>query len=336
MRKIIVFCFVASLMFSCGSKKAVTKKKSSRKPKTEYVVKKGSKTTPNANSDAREVVNGVEVRIKSTEDYIALFKTIAQTEMQLYGIPASITLAQGILESNSGKGRLAVEANNHFGIKCHEWTGDRIHHDDDTKQECFRKYNDSKYSYRDHSLFLTQRSRYADLFKLKKEDYRGWARELKRAGYATDTKYPDKLISLIERYGLHKYDEEVLGDTYIGYEESIGDFSMYYVEKGDTMYSISKKFDISVKQLQDINGFTGTALSVGQKIKIKAGLNQDVISSNNSIQTKSSVTNRSHIVEKGDTLYSISKKYNMSVIELQQLNGLADTGLNIGQKLQVN
>src|SRR5690606_11155545 len=95
----------------------------------------------------------------STDDYIAIFAPIAQEEMRLYGIPASITLAQGILESASGKGRLAVEANNHFGIKCHEWTGARIYHDDDASQECFRKYNDAKYSYRDHSLFLTVRSR---------------------------------------------------------------------------------------------------------------------------------------------------------------------------------
>mgnify|MGYP001125683976 FL=1 len=98
--------------------------------------------------------------VKSTAEYLALFGAIAQEEMRLYGIPASITLAQGILESNSGKGRLSVEANNHFGIKCHDWTGARIYHDDDSLQECFRKYNDAKYSYRYHSLFLTTLSRY--------------------------------------------------------------------------------------------------------------------------------------------------------------------------------
>ena len=211
---------MASFVFSCGSKKAVATKKQSNKAKTERVVtKKPSKKTPKTDENATEVVNGVAVVINSTEEYIALFTGIAQDEMRLYNIPASITLAQGILESNSGKGRLAVEANNHFGIKCHDWTGDKIYHDDDASQECFRKYTDSKYSYRDRSLFLTQRQRYAALFKLKKEDYKGWARELKRAGYATDTKYPDKLISLIERYNLDKYDAEVLGSTYKKYEE---------------------------------------------------------------------------------------------------------------------
>ena len=214
---------MASFVFSCGSKKAVATKKPSNKAKTERVVtKKPSKKTPKTDENATEVVNGVAVVINSTEEYIALFTGIAQDEMRLYNIPASITLAQGILESNSGKGRLAVEANNHFGIKCHDWTGDKIYHDDDASQECFRKYTDSKYSYRDRSLFLTQRQRYAALFKLKKEDYKGWARELKRAGYATDTKYPDKLISLIERYNLDKYDAEVLGSTYRKYEELTG------------------------------------------------------------------------------------------------------------------
>ena len=142
-----------------------------------------------------------------------MYSAIAQEEMRLYGIPASITLAQGILESNSGRGRLSVEANNHFGIKCHDWTGAKMYHDDDTAQECFRKYKDAKYSYRDHSLFLTTRKRYAKLFDLDKDDYKRWAKELKDAGYATDRKYPDKLITLIERYKLYNLDDEVLNRT---------------------------------------------------------------------------------------------------------------------------
>jgi len=338
MKKLVLFCFLASLVFSCGSKKAVATKKASHKTKTERVVnKQSSKKTSKKDESVTEVVNGVEVRISSTEDYIALFKSIAQEEMRFYGIPASITLAQGILESNSGKGRLSVEANNHFGIKCHDWTGDKIYHDDDASQECFRKYNDSKYSYRDHSLFLSQRSRYAALFKLKKEDYKGWAKELRRAGYATDKKYPDKLIDLIERYNLNQYDAEVLGDAYQKYEEPIvssvisrntnSNASIHVVGKGDTMYSISKAYNLSVKELQDLNGLSTTALSLGQELKV----NKDTVVVVNSNKAE----NRSYFVEKGDTLYSISKKYNMTVDELKQLNRLNDTALNIGQELQV-
>lgn len=336
MKRILVFGCMAMLLLSCGTKKAITKKKSSKTTTKEQVVIKKHPKETTTNPNEKEVVNGVEVKIGSTEEYIILFKTIAQEEMQLYGIPASITLAQGILESNSGKGRLAVEANNHFGIKCHDWTGDRIYHDDDTSQECFRKYSDSKYSFRDHSLFLAQRSRYAALFKLKKEDYKGWAKELKRAGYATDSKYPEKLIGLIERYQLHKYDEEVLGDKYVKYEDEIGDFSMYYVEKGETLYSISKKFNISVQELQDLNGLSSTSLSVGQKLKIKKDANTSTSISKSENTTKVAVVKTAHIVEKGETLYSISKKYNTTVKDLQALNGLTDTALAVGQKLQVN
>ncbi|MEN3325101.1 glucosaminidase domain-containing protein [Mariniflexile soesokkakense] len=336
MKKIIVFCLLASLVVGCGTKKVAARKKTSSKQKTEQVAVKNERRNNSVNKEVEEVVNGVGVKITSTDEYIALFKTIAQEEMRLYGIPASITLAQGILESNSGKGRLAIEANNHFGIKCHEWTGDRIYHDDDASQECFRKYNDSKYSYRDHSLFLTQRSRYAALFKLKKEDYRGWARELKKAGYATDTKYPDKLIGLIDRYRLHTYDEEVLGDVYVKYEEEIGMFSMYYVEKGDTMYSISKKFNVTIDELKDLNNLTSTVLSVGQKIRInKNATEMAVVGAGQKPTIKAVKEYRSHIVEKGETLYSISKLYDITVSELQKMNGLSDTALNIGQELRV-
>ena len=127
--------------------------------------------------------------------------------MKEHGIPASITLAQGILESGAGRSRLATEANNHFGIKCHsDWKGATIHHDDDALQECFRKYSHAKQSYEDHSLFLTTRGRYSFLFDLNKTDYKAWAYGLKKAGYATDPKYPERLIKLIEDYELYAYD----------------------------------------------------------------------------------------------------------------------------------
>jgi flagellum-specific peptidoglycan hydrolase FlgJ len=140
-------------------------------------------------------------------NYIETYKEIAIKKMVEHKIPASITLAQGVFESASGTSRLATEANNHFGIKCHrEWQGDTIKHDDDALQECFRKYNEPEESYNDHSLFLTSRPRYANLFKLDVMDYQSWAHGLKAAGYATNPQYADKLIGLIERFNLAKQD----------------------------------------------------------------------------------------------------------------------------------
>ncbi len=140
-------------------------------------------------------------------DYIEAYKEIAVKKMHEYGIPASITLSQGILESGSGKSALAVEANNHFGIKCHkEWTGMTYTMDDDTKNECFRKYASAEESFNDHSLFLTTRPRYASLFTLDLKDYKGWAYGLKSAGYATNPKYAEILIRIIEENELYLYD----------------------------------------------------------------------------------------------------------------------------------
>jgi flagellum-specific peptidoglycan hydrolase FlgJ len=140
-------------------------------------------------------------------NYIENYKGIAIQKMAEYKIPASITLAQGIFESACGTSRLATQANNHFGIKCHkEWQGDTIKHDDDALQECFRKYKEAEESYNDHSLFLTSRPRYANLFTLDILDYKAWAHGLKAAGYATNPQYADKLISLIERFDLAKQD----------------------------------------------------------------------------------------------------------------------------------
>ncbi|SVD24575.1 uncharacterized protein METZ01_LOCUS377429, partial [marine metagenome] len=144
-----------------------------------------------------------------TEEYIVKYKDFAIAEMSQYGIPASITLAQGILESGSGESRLAVEGNNHFGIKCHDnWNGETIFLDDDKKEECFRKYSKESESYRDHSLFLIERERYISLFKLSSTNYRAWAKGLKKAGYATNPKYSSLIIDLIEKYNLQQYDNE--------------------------------------------------------------------------------------------------------------------------------
>jgi flagellum-specific peptidoglycan hydrolase FlgJ len=257
MKKIALVFIIGLLIFGCGSRKSAIE----NKPET------NTETIEKPDKVEAVVVEEVDVSktnspvINSTTSYISTYKDIAMEEMRSYNIPASITLAQGILESGSGKGRLAVKANNHFGIKCHDWNGDKIYHDDDRSQECFRKYNNSSYSFRDHSEFLAKRKRYSNLFKFKKDDYKAWAKELRRAGYATDKKYPQKLIGLIERYELYKFDETVLG----------GEIKMndtYIVEKDDTLYSISKRFNLTVKELQVINNFVGTELKIGQVLNI--------------------------------------------------------------------
>jgi len=145
----------------------------------------------------------------TVEEYIGLYKDLAAEEMKKHHIPASITLAQGILESENGNSQLAKKANNHFGIKCHkEWTGKTFHQDDDEKNECFRKYQKPEESYHDHSDFLVTRDRYKFLFDLEMTDYKGWAYGLKQAGYATNPRYPELLIRIIEENGLEQYDEK--------------------------------------------------------------------------------------------------------------------------------
>ncbi|TNJ42590.1 glucosaminidase domain-containing protein [Tamlana fucoidanivorans] len=266
MKKIVFIFCLGLLMVNCKSKKSIVTKKSNQ---TSISVEKPQEVIEeDKEKDVIEVTP--KVYASSTEHYIDLHKNTAQQEMKLYGIPASITLAQGILESGSGKGRLSVEANNHFGIKCHGWTGAKIYHDDDEDQECFRKYKDAKYSFRDHSLFLTERKRYEKLFQLRKDDYKGWAKGLKSAGYATDRKYPAKLISLIERYKLYEYDKAVLGKSYKSQQVSdTSDKMVYTVSKGDTLYSISRRYNITVKELQKLNGLHDTNLSIGQVLIVQ-------------------------------------------------------------------
>tara|TARA_E500000331_G_scaffold213089_1_gene204348 strand:- start:226 stop:750 length:525 start_codon:yes stop_codon:yes gene_type:complete len=159
-------------------------------------------------SSLKTIPNNVVTVEEKINLYIKKYAPAATKNMRFFKIPASITLAQGILESGYGEGTLAKKANNHFGIKCHKgWKGKSITHDDDEKGECFRSYKNPLKSYRDHSLFLVDRDRYSNLFTLNRKDYKGWASGLKAAGYATDPKYADKLISLIERFNLIRFDE---------------------------------------------------------------------------------------------------------------------------------
>ena len=200
--------------------------------------------------------------------YLRVFGPIAQREMKVYKIPASITLAQGLLESGFGEGRLALEGNNHFGIKCHrEWQGERIYHDDDEKGECFRVYADAGESYRDHSLFLTERDRYAFLFRLGKRDYKAWAKGLKKAGYATDPIYPAKLIRLIERFDLAVYDKKAAQEIITQKEKmSQSNEKIYVVQQGDTLYAIARKLQVELSVLKHKNNLKDNTIYLGQEL----------------------------------------------------------------------
>ena len=298
-KKILLF-FIVAVLASCSSSKpaiATTKKQAAvQRPRTvatkkQTPVKPIGKNYPSTNNTT-EVIQSTSktvVTSSSINDYVLQYKDIAMGNMQKYGIPASIILAQGILESGAGKGDLAVSANNHFGIKCHkDWLGESVRHDDDSAQECFRKYTEASESYRDHALFLVGKNRYASLFTYEKDDYKAWAKGLRACGYATDPNYPDKLISYIERYNLHQYDCQITGKTYVAINKSApirkpsydvasdpkinmnsNDPNLYEVQKGDTLYSISKKFNILVDDIKQKNNLSDNALSIGQKLKVK-------------------------------------------------------------------
>jgi len=285
--KLIVLLLASVFLFSCGASKK-SKIATKPKPTTTKTVAVKPKVTPVSKpiskpNETLEATSKVYVEPKTVDEYINQFKDVAKNNMINYKIPASITLAQGILESGAGKGRLCLEANNHFGIKCHTgWTGPSITHDDDALQECFRKYNDPADSYRDHSKFLTSRSRYNDLFKLDILDYKGWANGLKKAGYATDPKYPSKLIGIIERYQLFVYDHEVVAPKSVKNEvkETIAEIevfesksstneALYVVQKGDTLYSLSKRFNTTVEKIKEVNNLKDNSLSIGQEIRVQ-------------------------------------------------------------------
>ncbi|MEP5254714.1 MAG: glucosaminidase domain-containing protein [Winogradskyella arenosi] len=270
-----VILVMAVLAMSCGPKKGIVTKKKQSSSSQRTVAKETNKTVePTA---PKETVVTTSKPPSSVEKYISLYAEIAKSKMHSHKIPASITLAQGILESGSGSGRLAVKANNHFGIKCHGWKGAKIYHDDDRSQECFRKYDKAEMSYEDHSLFLTGRSRYAKLFQLDQDDYKGWAKGLRAAGYATDRKYPEKLISLIERYKLYQYDQEVLSGTKRTSSRKSTTLiegpkkdktSSHIVAKGDTLYSLSRLYKTTVEALKSKNNLKSNDLTIGQKLII--------------------------------------------------------------------
>ncbi|MFT5673267.1 MAG: flagellum-specific peptidoglycan hydrolase FlgJ, partial [Polaribacter sp.] len=276
----IVFSILFLLALSnCGAKKSVVHKKN-----TGVAIQESKpKDLPSVNEVkfTRKLAKKYPRLNKETLAYIRKYAPIAVKEMHEYKIPASITLAQGILESGKGKSELALKSNNHFGIKCHrKWTGERVYHDDDEKGECFRKYRYPETSYNDHSLFLTQRKRYAFLFDYNIKNYKKWAYGLRKAGYATDRKYPMKLLKIIKDYHLYEFDNFIKRNNTKRFKEVKKLESSekqllklkqnsYEVKKGDTLYSISRMFSVSVQSLKAINNLKDNALAIGQKLIVQ-------------------------------------------------------------------
>lgn len=279
MRILIILPLIIALLASCASRK------------NNKVL-----TNPNSSSSTKSPggVRGASSVAKSTSmtgwNYIEKYKGIAIAEMNKYGIPASIKLAQAILESGNGNSTLAREANNHFGIKCGgTWTGPSTRRSDDTPNDCFRVYDNPEQSFMDHSQFLL-RKRYEKLFSLNKDDYRGWAYGLKEAGYATNRRYPELLIDLIERYELYKYDRaesipqkdvrEQRVETTIEIKEEKREtlqaepvkspvrMVIHEVKAGSTLYSISRQYNVPVEKLKELNSLSSENLSVGQLLVI--------------------------------------------------------------------
>lgn len=242
---------------------------------------------PSKTSTQRNSSSGVSL---SGQAYINQYKDIAIREMNQYGIPASIKLAQALLESGNGNSYLAREANNHFGIKCGGvWNGRSVRRADDNPNDCFRVYDNAEQSFKDHSQFLL-RKRYEKLFTLNKNDYRGWAKGLKEAGYATNPRYPDLLVDLIERYELYRYDR---GETIVEKEkreeavENIIEVKeetqqvakteeikppvamvIHEVKASQTLYGISRQYNVTIEQIKQLNGLESDNLSIGQLLVI--------------------------------------------------------------------
>jgi hypothetical protein len=239
------------------------------------------------------------VNAQTVEDYIDKWHPTAIKQMESHGIPASITLAQGILESGFGTSYLALNGNNHFGIKCHDWKGAVIHKDDDKKNECFRKYHNAAQSYEDHSTFLTTRSRYAFLFELEKTDYKGWAHGLKKAGYATNPKYPDLLINLIEKHELYVFDQMTWSEHLANNENKL--------QSEETSLTISKdqpvlKYESNQKVSQDLNVTTKSTQNNKRQIHVNPNRTKYVIA------------------KEGDTFVKLAKELNLTLRQLHKYN----------------
>ncbi len=292
-------------------------------------------------------INAFAQRKLTRQDYINIYAGCAVQEMYRSGVPASITLAQGCLESGNGNSQLSVMSNNHFGIKCHGWSGRGVRYNDDAPNECFRQYDTVEESYADHSNFLMANSRYASLFKLRITDYKGWAHGLKKAGYATDPKYAYKLIGIIEDNQLHRFDNMSPNDFENGSSRQssqaeltiqtitsrkvpkginyINGSMAVYVQSGDSPKSISKKYDVGLRRLYKVNDFPKDhRISFGDIIYLEKK------------QTKAHKDYKTHTVKAGDSMLSISQKYGIRKSKLYELNRMGATdGIKVGQTLNL-
>lgn len=275
------------------------------------------------------------------QQYINQYKDIAIEQMQRWGIPASITLAQGLFESGAGQSRLAVKGNNHFGIKCNGWDGRKIYQDDDTDGECFRAYESVYQSYEDHSRFLANGKRYASLFNYETTDYRAWAKGLKAAGYATNPQYANKLIELIQLYKLYQYDNAKGYDKFmIDHTKSnqLNSVSLhpikifnknYYLiaRKGDTFESIGKEIGVSYKKIAKYN-------ERDKRDQIEAG--EVIWLKKKQKKAPKDYKGRLHYVRNGESMYSIAQKYGIRVKSLYKLNGLnPEHEIRVGEGLKL-
>ncbi len=275
-------------------------------------------------------------------NYISQYKDLAIEQMLRYRVPASITLAQGLLESRAGLSDLAVRGNNHFGIKCHGWTGRKTYHDDDEAGECFRAYDNARQSYEDHSRFLSQNSRYARLFSLDRTDYRGWAKGLKACGYATNPNYANSLIGIIETYGLSQYDrantydrflERHTADTPARPGETLHQIysynDNYYVvaREGDTYTSIAKEVGLSARKIAKYNERNKKdTLSLGEYVYLKKKRKK----------AEKKYKKHPHTVKAGESLYSIAQYYGVRTKSLYKKNNLSpDYQIRVGDRIKV-
>lgn len=277
----------------------------------------------------------IQAQRASRIQYIEKHKAMAISNMISYGIPASITLAQACLESGDGNSRLARDGNNHFGIKCHNWTGDKFYQDDDEKNECFRSYKSSDESFKDHSEFLRFRDRYKFLFDLDPKDYKGWAYGLKKAGYATNPAYPQLLINIIEEYQLYKYDSEGLEipppPSQLEKEKeyvSISGTALYQIslsrkilekngvpyiiaDLGETWESVASDFNLFTRELKRFNDASKNSILVqGSIVYIEAK------------KRKGDVMITSHVVEEGDKLHDLAQRFAIREKNLRIINNL--------------
>ena len=277
------------------------------------------------------------------QTYINQYKDLAIEQMLRYHIPASITLAQGLFESSAGRSVLATQGNNHFGIKCHNWTGPTQYHDDDARGECFRVYKDARDSYEDHSKFLARQPRYARLFELGQRNYKGWAQGLKQCGYATNPQYANKLIQIIELYKLFDYDKAKRFDRFMaehsGSEQAVNAQGLlhpiykfndnYYLitREGDTFKALGKEVEINWRKLAKYNERDkNDVMHKGEIVYLKKKRKK----------APKQYKNRPHIVKKRERMYIISQKYGIRLNNLYKMNYFdIDHQIKIGDRIRI-